>query len=351
MRKLRRSESRTRPRGAALIEYVLLLSLFTLAAVPAIANLKNNEKTGLRSTSAKIGGSPVPTDVSPTLRNTTTLPPPTTVAPPPTTRANTPPVVHLPDGIVVEPNTYRSFSPDVLMDPEGDPITSMSWSSVNGATWENQTRDQGTDAAVLKWTSPGNKTLCFNATDSLGATGSDCCTVCVKTGTVVATITGTSANYQDATNTMWRLRATVNITNPWGNVRVPLTITVRFNYSNGTSGTTTCTTSTSSSSCTASSPYQSTAITSIQATVINVAANASTPCFGNWNGVQPTVTVPRSAAPLLTTTTTRATTTTVAPTTTRGTTTTTRATTTTSTTTRATTTTTTTRPTTTTFNS
>ena len=65
LRKLRRSESGTRPRGAALVEYVLLLSLFTMAAVPAISNLKNDEKTALRSTSAKIGGSPVPTDVAP----------------------------------------------------------------------------------------------------------------------------------------------------------------------------------------------------------------------------------------------------------------------------------------------
>jgi len=348
VRKLRRNESRTRPRGAALVEYVLLLSLFTLAAVPAISNLKNDEKTALRSTSTKIGGSPVPTDVAPTLRATTTTTTTTTT----TLRPNNPPTVHLPDGIVVDPDTYRTYSPDVLTDPEGDPITLKNWTSVNGATWQDQARDQNTENAVLKWTSPGLKTICFSATDSLGATGSDCCDVCVKTGVVAAAITGTSANYQDATNSAWRLRATVNITNAWGNVRVPLTITVRFNFSNGTNESKTCSTSTSSSSCTASSSYVSAAaVSSIQATVTLVAANASTPCFGSWNGVQPTTTVNRSAAPLITTTTTRATTTT---TTTRGTTTTTRATTSTSTT-RATTTTTrattTTRPTTTTFSS
>ena len=330
-----------------MVEYVLLLSLFTMAAVPAISNLKNDEKTALRSTSAKIGGSPVPTDPAGTLRSTTTTTTTTTT----TLRPNNPPNVHLPDGIVVDPGAYRSFSPDVLNDPDGDPIASTSWTSVNGATWQNQSRDQGTTNAVLKWTSSGWKTICFSATDSLGATGSDCCDVCVTTGVIAAAVTGT-ANYQDATNTNWRLRAAVTLSNGVGTIGVPLTVTVRFDFSNGTSETKTCSTATGSSSCTANSSYKPTSITSIRATVIGVAANASTPCFGSWNGTQATVNLNVSTAPLITTTTTRATTTT---TTTRGTTTTTRPTTTspttTSTTTRATTTTTTTttRPTTTTF--
>jgi hypothetical protein len=344
----RRIESRSRRRGAALVEYVLLLSLFTLAAVPAISNLQNDEKTALRSTSAKIGGSPVPTDPAPELRSTTTtttLPPPPPPPPP-----NNAPIVHLPDGIVVDRDTYNSFSPDVLTDPDGDPITGKNWYQVNGATWQNQSRDQGTENAVLKWTTSGWKTVCFRATDSRGASGQDCCDVCVRTGTVSVTLTAT-ANYEDATNSRWRLRATVRTTNAGGNVNGPMTIGVRFNFSDGTSSNTTCSTTRTSSACTVSSGYKPISISWITATVTSVTA-PSLPCFGNWDSVPASATINRSSVTLITTTTTRSTTTTRPASTTTRSTTTTRATTTT---TRATTTTTrattTTRPTTTTFQS
>ena len=125
LRKLGRSETRARRRGAALVEYVLLLSLFTLAAVPAIANLQNDEKTALRSTSAKIGGSPVPTDVAPELRETTTT---TTLPPPPDHprqhRAGRAPARR--HHRAIRASTPAS-APISLYDPEGDPIVSMSW--------------------------------------------------------------------------------------------------------------------------------------------------------------------------------------------------------------------------------
>lgn len=345
LRKLGRTQTGARSRGAALVEYVLLLSLFTLAAVPAIANLQNDEKTALRSTSAKIGGSPVPTDVAPELRETTTT---TTLPPPPTTRANTAPVVHLPDGIIVDPGVYTSFSPDVLYDPEGDPIASMSWYNVGGATWQNQTRDQGTTTGVLQWATSGFKNLCFSATDSFGATGTDCCQVCVSTGVIAANVTAT-ANYQDATNSNWRLVATVTTTNAAGNVTGPIQINLRFDFSDGTSLNSSCTTSTGGSTCSASSGYKPISISSIRATVTGVTA-PGLPCFGSWNGTASSVLINRTsgtgAPPTITSTTT--TTTTTLPTTSTAPTTTVPTTSTASTTTRVTTTT---RPTTTTFQS
>lgn len=332
-------------RGAALVEYILLVSIFSLAAVPAVVNLQQSEKTALGSTTAKIGGSPVPTDVAPTLRSTTTT---TTLPPPPTTRFNSAPNVHLPDGIVVARNTFRSFSPDVLFDPEGDPIVTKAWPSINSATWENKVRDQATSNAVLKWTTSGWKTICFSATDSLGATGSDCCDVCVETGVVTATMTAT-VNYQNATNSTWRLRATVKTTNAGGNVNGPMQIGVRFDFSDGTTANGSCATAVATSSCTVNSAYKPISITSITATVTSVAATATLPCFGGWDAVPASSTLTQSAATPITTTTTLPTTTTTSTTTLP--TTTTRPTTTLATTTTTTRATTTTRPTTTTFSS
>jgi hypothetical protein len=288
LRKLGRTQTRARSRGAALVEYVLLLSLFTLAAVPAIANLQNDEKTALRSTSAKIGGSPVPTDVAPELRETTTT---TTLPPPPPPNNN--PVVHLPDGIIVDQGVFASFSPDQLYDPDGDPIVNMSWYNVGGATWQNISRDQGTTNAVLQWSLSGFKTLCLNATDSRGGTGFDCCQVCVSTGVISATVTAT-ANYQDATNTNWRLRATVTTTNAAGNVTGPIQINLRFDFSDGTSLASSCTTSTGGSTCSASSGYKPISISWIRATVTGVTA-PGLPCFGSWNGTASSVLINRTS--------------------------------------------------------
>ena len=149
----------------------------------------------------------------PTLRSTTT----TTTLPPrrrprgPTTRRS----CTCPTASSSNRTRIRTLQPRRLDRSDGDPIVTKEWTSVNGATWENQTRDQGTENAVLKWTSPGWKTICFSATDSLGATGSDCCDVCVKTGVVAAAITGRPRTTKTPRTRSGGCGRPSNITNAW----------------------------------------------------------------------------------------------------------------------------------------
>jgi Flp pilus assembly pilin Flp len=72
-----------RPRGAALVEYAVLIGLIALVAMVALSALGEGARTSFGSSVDALDGVVVDTTVAPP--PTTVAPPPTTTAPPPTT--------------------------------------------------------------------------------------------------------------------------------------------------------------------------------------------------------------------------------------------------------------------------
>ena len=317
-----------RQRGAAAVEYVMLVSLFSVTVSVAATSMQTHVEQDSAETATQIGGIP---GASTTEVTTTSVGGTTTTMP-----NNNAPVVYAGPDVTVYPGTTLT-QPGTFSDSNTPAdLLDIAW-SVSGGSLSNQTRTGGNTTINFSNTRPGTYTLRLTASDGF-LEGSDTAQIKVTSGIVRVSSLDTYGWWEDYRLLKWHAETRVDIRNEFGRKTPGITIWGTWTFSNG---------STTSQSCVADGNARcyfraynlSPSITSARFEVTNMTGPAG--CFDGWDGNNqedsqsqgglwvpppPTTTASTTTASTTstasTTTTTRPTTTTAATTTTHATTTT-----------------------------
>jgi Flp pilus assembly pilin Flp len=307
-------------RGAAFIEYALLLALFTVVAIPGLTKLRDGAAGETRATTSRIAGTPVGTTPPPTTRTpitTTTAAPTTTTTRPPTTTTTL-----LPSTMVIYAGPDARIAPGTPHTQSGrlqtadNPLRDSAWSNTGGTLSNTVTTNSGT--LVDRTTTfsfftnrPGRYYLALTGTNQ-SETRSDFAEVKVTSGTVTTSISISGA-YYDVTNTNWYAYGLATLRNQFNEPVAGVTVDYRTTTSSGSTTNGTCVTN-SSGQCGAW------ILTMAETTswAEFVVTGLTWECLDAWNPLPAAVRSNRSGLSLVTTTTRAPTTTTTRPPTTTG---------------------------------
>lgn len=226
-------------RGGALVEYVLLLMLFSLSVTVGLNELNRSVEEEADETGAEIGADPgsiVPSSSSSSVVIATT-------GGPVTFPVNSPPVVVVPD-VTIDPG--QSFQVAATVTDDFTPLGAMGldWSVQSGLTLDATSRNGGANQAVADLTAdrPGFYTVTLCANDGLAQT-CDSGMVKVRYGVVTVDIVDawSAWTWWDGSQWRWGVWADVAVTDAWGGGVPDVTVTATIATSNGPRATS-CTT-------------------------------------------------------------------------------------------------------------
>ncbi len=301
---------RRRPAGraATLIEYVLLLSLFSVGVLYSLDLVNEQIEAETSETAHEIGGVGGTT----TTTTTTTLPGTgtggsTTSTTSTTMPVNTAPVVWAGPDITISPSNTTWTTQNGTMSDSDTPahlldVTWTSWTPSN-LSIRNLVRSGGDTSIEVRGTRPGTYWLGLSASDGF-LTAQDWALVKVSSGIVGVSGFSVTGWWTDHQLLSWNAQGYFRVTNQFGHPVQSLTVAARWTYSNGGTENVSCTTN-SNGECWITKNSISSQISSACLALVNVTGPAG--CFDGWNNAARDGCVQRAAlvVPTTTTTTTR----------------------------------------------